>query len=114
MNICKKEKEESKEKKVNQTHFIRRKTAAKELLNQYENGKCKEVEPEKFQNKFIYLGKIANFKWIQPGPKKQKVLAKFKSPILENIINDSKVQLETMKYSDFKTQLHKSTINPLL
>ena len=105
-----KEKVEPKEKKVDQSHFIKRKTAMKEVSNQYENGKLKPLEPEKLQNKFIYLGKNANFQWTQPSPKKQKVLAKFTSPLLENIIKDSGVQRETMKYSDFKTKIKPLTI----
>lgn len=105
-----KEKIESKEKKVDKSHFIKRKTTMKEVSNQYENGKLKLLEPEKVQNKFIYLGKIANFQWIQPAPKKQKILAKFTSPLLENIIKDSGVQRETMKYSDFKTKVKPLTI----
>ena len=105
-----KEKEESKKTKENQQHFIKRKTIMKEVSNQYENGKLKSIEPEKMQNKFIYLGKIANFQWIQPAPKKQKVLAKFTSPLLEHIIKDSGVQRETMKYSDFKTKIKHLTI----
>jgi hypothetical protein len=105
-----KEKIEPKEKKVDQSHFIKRKTTMKEVSNQYENGKLKPLEPEKLQNKFIYLGKIANFQWTQPAPKKQKVLAKFTSPLLENIIKDSGVQRETMKYSDFKTKIKPLTV----
>ena len=100
-----KEKAEPKEKRENHTHFIKRKTTMKEVSNQYENGKLKSLEPEKVKNKFIYLGKIANFQWIQPVPKKMKVLAKFTSPLLENIIKESGVQRETMNYSDFKTKV---------
>lgn len=100
-----KEKEESKEKKQVQQHFIKRKTTMQQVSNQYENGKLKPIEPEKLQNKFIYLGKVANFQWIQPAVKKQKVLGKFTSPLLENIIKESGIQRETMKYSDFKTKM---------
>ena len=92
-----KEKEETKEKKEKQQHFIKRKIVS----NKNENVR----EPEKIQNKFIYLGKVANFQWIQPTLKKQKVLAKFTSPLLENIIKESGVQRETMKYADFKTKM---------
>lgn len=105
-----KEKVEKKEKIADQSHFIKRKTTMIEVSNQYENGKLKPLEPEKVQNKFIYLGKIANFQLTQPVPKKQKVLAKFTSPLLENIIKDSGVQRETMKYSDFKTKVKPLTI----
>jgi len=62
----------------------------------------KEVEPEKMQNKFLYLGKMQNYKWLQTVPKKKKVLSKFVSPLMETIIKDSGVQREVMKYSDFK------------
>ena len=110
IDIYFKEKVETKEKKENQQHFIKRKTAMKEVSNQYKNGKLKPLEPEKVQNKFIYLGKIANFQWLQTVSKKQKVLAKFTSPLLENIIKDSGVQRESMNYSDFKTKIKPLTI----
>lgn len=44
-----------------------------------------QKEPEKMKNKFIYLGKIANYNVIQPQPKPRKVLAKFVSPVLESL-----------------------------
>ena len=62
----------------------------------------KVVEPEKMQNKFLYLGKMQNYKWLQSVPKKKKVLSSFVSPLLETIIKDSGVQREVMSYSDFK------------
>ena len=65
-----------------------------------------EKPVEKMKNKFIYLGKIHNFKISQPAPKKHKVLAKFTSPLLENIKLDSaNLQRECMSYSDFKKSL---------
>lgn len=64
-------------------------------------------EPEKMKNKFLYLGKICNFKITQTFPKKNKVLKKFSSPLLENIKLDSNVQRETMSYSDFKKSISK-------
>ena len=62
----------------------------------------KTDEPEKLKNRFMYLGKINNFKLLQPVPKKRKVLAKFTSPLLENIKLDAGVQRETMSFKDFK------------
>ena len=64
-------------------------------------------EPEKMKNKFLYLGKICNFKITQTFPKKNKVLKKFSSPLLENIKLDSNVQRERMSYSDFKKSICK-------
>lgn len=71
------------------------------------NGEPEKKEPEKMKNKFMYLGKINNFNITQPIPKKRKVLAKFVSPLLENIKLDANVQRECIKYSDFKKQLNK-------
>ena len=68
----------------------------------------KKPEPEKMKNKFLYLGKISNFKVLQSVPKKRKVLAKFTSPLLEGIKLDAGVQRETMSFKDFK-KLKKST-----
>jgi hypothetical protein len=70
--------------------------------------KEKTDEPEKLKNKFLYLGKICNFKITQTFPKKNKVLKKFSSPLLENIKLDSNVQRERMSYSDFKKSIHKT------
>ena len=68
-----------------------------------------EPEPEKMKNKFLYLGKIHNFKITQPAPKKRKVLARFTSPLLDNIKLDSNVQRERISYSDFKKSIQKSS-----
>lgn len=62
----------------------------------------KKEEPEKMKNKFLYLGKINNFKFTQFASKKYKVLSKFRSPLLENIILESGVQRERITYKDFK------------
>jgi hypothetical protein len=72
-----------------------------------EKEKEKVDEPEKMKNKFLYLGKICNFKITQTFPKKNKVLKKFSSPLLENIKLDSNVQRERMSYSDFKKSICK-------
>jgi hypothetical protein len=76
--------------------FIKRKPI------QYDNKNINFSDCEKIKNKFIYLGKMHNYQWIQPIPKKQKVLANFYSPLLESIKKDSGVQRQTMKYSDYK------------
>lgn len=66
-------------------------------------------ELEKMKNKFLYLGKIHNFKMTQVAPKKRKVLAKFFSPLLDNIKLDSNVQRERISYIDFKKSIQKSS-----
>lgn len=77
------------------------------VLKEKEKEKENTDEPEKMKNKFLYLGKICNFKITQTFPKKNKVLKKFSSPLLENIKLDSNVQRETMSYSDFKKSICK-------
>ena len=75
-----------------------------------QTNKPDEKTVEKMKNKFIYLGKIHNCKLSQPAPKKRKVLAKFSSPLLENIkLDSSNLQRECMSYSDFKKSLVKTT-----
>jgi hypothetical protein len=75
-----------------------------------QSNKPDEKPVEKMKNKFIYLGKIHNCKLSQPAPKKHKVLAKFSSPLLENIkLDSSNLQRECMSYSDFKKSLVKTT-----
>jgi hypothetical protein len=65
-------------------------------------------EPEKMKNKFLYLGKIHNFKMTQTVPKKRKVLAKFTSPLLDSIELDSNIRREHISYKDFKKSIQKS------
>ena len=62
----------------------------------------KEKEQEKMKNKFIYLGKMHNCQFSQKIPKKRRMLTKFTSPMLDTIVKDAGVQLERMKYCDFK------------
>jgi hypothetical protein len=69
-------------------------------------------EPEKMKNKFLYLGKMNNFKITQMAPKKRKVLAKFTSSLLDNLQLDSNVQRERISYSDFKKSMQKSSLAP--
>jgi hypothetical protein len=65
-------------------------------------------EKEKNKNKFMYLGKINNFKILQGVPKKRKVLARFTSPLLEGIKTDAlNVQRERVSYSEFKKMIKK-------
>jgi len=65
--------------------------------------KATKPEQETIKNKFIYLGKIANFKIIQPTPKPRKVLAKFVSPILESLGG------QKMSFKDYKEWQNKQT-----
>lgn len=72
--------------------------------------KEKTLENEQIKNRFIYMGKMNNYNWLQSMPKKRKVLAKFTSPLLEGIINDSGVQRETISYRDYKKSLVSSIV----
>jgi hypothetical protein len=59
---------------------------AKEQKEQKEKSKDKDQkEPDKMKNKFLYLGKISNFKFLQSFPKPRKVLAKFTSPLMASL-----------------------------
>ena len=58
-----------------------------------------EKEPEKMKNKFLYLGKIANYSLLQMMPKPRKVLAKFVSPQLESLGG------QKLNYKDYKNWL---------
>ena len=69
--------------------------------------KNKEKEKEKNKNKFVYLGKMNNFKILQTLPKKRKVLARFTSPLLEGIKTDANVQRERVSYIEFKQMIKK-------
>jgi hypothetical protein len=63
-----------------------------------------EKEPEKMKNKFIYLGKIANYNIIQPQPKPRKVLAKFVSPVLESLGG------QKIGYKDYKNWMKQQAL----
>ena len=65
--------------------------------------KTPKLEQETIKNKFIYLGKIANFQMTQPTPKPRKVLAKFVSPILESLGG------QKMSFKDYKEWQNKQT-----
>ena len=70
--------------------------------------------PEKMKNKFVYLGKIHNFKMTQSIPKKRRVLVNFTSSLMENIRTDSNVQRQRMSYSDFKKSMIKEEVPIIL
>lgn len=80
---------------------------SKTSSNKGEGEKERTDEPEKIKNKFMYLGKMCNFKILQKFPKKNKILGKFSSPLLENIKLESNVQRERLSYSDFKKSISK-------
>lgn len=69
----------------------------------FEDLKTPKLEQETIKNKFIYLGKIANFQMTQPMPKPRKVLAKFVSPILESLGG------QKMSFKDYKEWQNKQT-----
>jgi hypothetical protein len=56
-----------------------------EASNRKEKTKDKQPEPDKIKNKFLYLGKISNYKFLQSLPKPAKVLAKFTSPLMASL-----------------------------
>jgi hypothetical protein len=62
------------------------------------------TEPEKMKNKFVYLGKIANYSITQNVPKPRKVLAKFVSPELESLGG------KKLEYKDYKNWLKQQAL----
>ena len=69
-------------------------------------GKTNEIsDKEKMKNKFVYLGKMHNFQFTQKMAKNRRMLPKFTSPVLDTIVKDAGVQLERMKYSDYKKMM---------
>ena len=79
----------------------------KDTKNTEKNTDEKVKEKEKNKNKFVYLGKMNNFKILQTLPKKRKVLARFTSPLLEGIKTDANVQRERVSYIEFKQMIKK-------
>ena len=69
----------------------------------------KEEKEEKIyiRNKFISLGKIINFKLIQPVEKKRGFT--FKSNLMESMKNDQSFQKSVMSYAEYKKLKSAST-----
>jgi hypothetical protein len=96
----------SEDVKTTQTKEVK-KTFAKlrDYTKENPNTKLKtnvNTEPEKKQNTFLYLGKTTNFDLLQRQPKPKRVLAKFTSPLLEGLQQNTAVQKEVMSYKDYK------------
>ena len=60
-----------------------------------------KLDNEYNRNKFFSLGKIVNFKMLQPT-KKTYMLNGFKSPILDNLSTETALQKQVMNYKDYK------------
>jgi hypothetical protein len=53
-------------------------------------------------NKFIYLGKIINFKFLQSESKINTSLNGFGSNLLDNLVGETKLQKKVMDYKEYK------------
>lgn len=104
-----KEKGEKKEKQneflkgLENAPFAKLKTYKKEVKQDKETtektvkGKKKEYN----RNKFICLGKMMNFKFIQK-PDKKSPLNGFSSKLLDNLSSETALQKQVLSYKDFK------------
>jgi hypothetical protein len=88
-------------KEVKKT-FAKLRDYTKENPNAKTSQKQQQQEPEKRKNIFLYLGKLNNFQILQSRPKTRKVLAKFTSPLLETLQQNTNVQRETLSYKQFR------------
>jgi hypothetical protein len=81
----------------------------KEEKKRKEGKEGKEEKEEKIyiRNKFICLGKIINFKLIQPVEKKRGFT--FKSNLMESMKNDQSFQKSVMSYAEYKKLKSAST-----
>jgi hypothetical protein len=70
----------------------------------------KQVEPITNQNRFIYLGKIMNFKFIQTEPKFNSALNGFGSNLLDNLEEETKLQKKVISYQDYKNLRNRKVI----
>ena len=70
-----------------------------------ENDKPKGKAKEYIRNKFICLGKISNFQFIQ---KPEKIFKEngFKTTLLDGVSTESALQKKVMNYQDYKKLLH--------
>ena len=66
-----------------------------------EKEKAKEKEKNLNRNKFLYLGKIQNFNFIQPIPKNRRRIPIFQSTLLDGIEKNASIQSECLSYKDY-------------
>lgn len=78
---------------------------------QEENKNGKEIEPEKMKNKFLYIGKLSNFNFlnIPSSSQKTKSIAMFHSPLIDNLEKNAEVQNSRLSYKYFKSLNSSST-----
>lgn len=101
-----KENEEIKSKKSAPFAKFKSYNMTNSKVKQDENKKGEKGEKEEkeekiyIRNKFICLGKIINFKLIQPVEKKRGFT--FKSNLMESMKNDQSFQKTVMSYADYK------------
>jgi hypothetical protein len=61
----------------------------------------KELNEDLNRNKFLYLGKIRNFEFIQPIPKTNRRMPHFQSNLLTGIEKNASIQGECLSYKDY-------------
>jgi len=59
-------------------------------------------EKERMKNKFLYLGKMSNFSFLQPVPKKGRTIKTFSSALLDGLEKNAEVQNNCFSYRDYK------------
>ena len=69
---------------------------------QEENKNEKELEPEKMKNKFVYIGKLSNFNFLNIPSQTNKYTTMIKSPLIDNLEKNAEVQNSRLSYKDFK------------
>jgi hypothetical protein len=80
------------------------KVSSKVSENKKNANKSEKLEKQKERNRFINLGKICNFKLLQPPPKK-KTNPVFESQLANDLFENSSVQKQVFSYRDFKQKL---------
>jgi len=98
----KKEKHNDFLKGLENAPFAKLKTYKKEVKTETEmTEKIKAKNKEYNRNKFICLGKMMNFKFIQK-PDKKSPLNGFSSKLLDNLSGETALQKQVLSYKDFK------------
>jgi hypothetical protein len=59
------------------------------------------IEKNFIRNKFIYLGKMNNCRFIIPVPKLKKQFVNYKSDLLDGLEKNASVQMECLSYRDY-------------
>ena len=76
-------------------------TISQKFSAQKKQQKSNQINEPPNTNRFIYLGKLLNFKFLQ-SESKHNILNGFGSNLLDNLVGETKLQKKVMDYKEYK------------